>query len=596
MKGIKMKYNRREFNRAVAYYRAALKKLLKKGNTCLIEFPLGNEQAFYSIAPLSRAVHELNAEMNLFVIDGKSETLNALKRTWGAYAGKNGKKKAALMDFIKAVNKKAKNRAFERIFRPPELIISASKRSFLAAGTALEFKTKWFRKRHWGKLLATCRRILIQGYNLRKRERFSVSFELIPRRKDLQLPLDDYLDNFSIAYAMALSAKKLCKQVSLGSSTTKMSQLKPMERIADLSSTLVGCEYEKGIKEPWFREFKKVSKLLHFERLRLSDAAFGIHGKGYGGKHFFGLNIGYPTPNRKSRWQSPGQMFLKPFWLVQTRIDKREPKTRYAITGTLPLENFIRTCYIDYFKLRQRDDTIRAILKQGKTLFIRGRKLKQGRTELEVDLTRILKRKSPVLASDIEVNPSTEPEAGKVFKLKNGRYGNFPGGEVFWTPYDLNGTFIGDVVINIDQSYVIGNKKPLIVKIKHGHYKVLSGPKKIIKALNKRKSESWKLIKMYEENRVLPKSMIKSYKKNFDMVGEIAINTNPRARLSRYLIETEKLARMMHIALGSGYEPQRETTYHCDIVLNCPRQKVDIWVVTPTKETLWIMRKGKLVV
>lgn len=591
-----MKYNVREFDNATAYYRKALTKRVKKGDSCLIEIPLGNEKAFYSVAPLSRALHSLGAEIDLFVVDKKSEGLEALKRTWNAYLEKEGKKKAALKAFIETVNKKAKNKRFEKLFKKPELAVTASKTGFDANGIILEFKTKWFRKRKWKQLLATGRRILTQGYNLRKSEKLSVSFELIPKKKDLQLPLDDYLDNFSIAYSTALAGKKLCRQVSLGSVTTKMSQLEPLERTADLSATLLGCEYEKSINEPWFNAFKKLSKLLHFERLKPSDAAFGIHGKGYGGKHFFGLTVGYPTPNKKSRWQGPGQMFLKPFWLLQTKIDSREPKTRYAITETLPLENFIRTCNIDYYKLRKKDDLIRAIIKQGKTLFIKGKKLKQGHTDLELDLSRVLKKKSPVLASDIEVNPSTPGEAADVFKMKNGRYGNFPGGEVFWTPYDLNGTYVGDVVINIDQSYVIGNNKPIVIKIKHGHYKVKSGPKKILNALKKRKSESKKLIGLYEKNKSVPKNIINIYKKNFDMVGEIAINTNPKARLSRYLIETEKLARMMHIALGSGYEPNRESTYHCDIVLNCPRQKVDMWVITPKKEKLWIMKKGKLVV
>lgn len=591
-----MKYNIAEFNKAVAHYKKSLGKMLKKGNACLVEMPLGNEEALYSIAPLSRAVHELHAELNVFVIDRKSESLNALKRTWAVYSDRDSGKKRALLDFIESVKKKAKNKGFEKIFAPPELLVRASRNCFIADGRKIEFRTNWFRRRKWNRLLATCKRILEQGYTLKKNERFSISFELIPSKKDLLLPLDDYLDNFPMAYAMALAAKKKCRQVSLGSSTTRMSQLEPMYRISDLAATLRGCEYEKNINEPWFRKFRKLSKMMHYERMKHSDAALGIHGRGYGGKHFFGLNIGYPTPNRKSRWQSPGQMFLKPFWVAQTRVDSRPPKMRYAMTETLPLENFIRTCYIDFYKLREKDERIRAILKQGKTLYIRGRQLKQGRTELKLDLGRVLRRKSPVLCSDIEVNTTTPREAADIFKINHGRYGNFPGGEVFWTPYDLNGTYMGDVVINIDQSYVIGNQKPLVVKIEHGHYKVKSGPRHIVNALRKRKKESWEMIKLYEKSGSLPKSIINSYKKNFDMVGEIAINTNPKARLSRYLIEAEKIAKMMHIALGSGYEPGRETLYHCDIVLNCPRQKVDIWAITPARSRAWIMRKGNLVV
>jgi len=591
-----MKYNVREFNAAVSYYRIGIKRLGLKKASLLVELPLGNEKAFYSIAPLSRAVHELGLEMNLFVVDGKSEMLSALKRTWQAFAEKEGRKKQALDEFIASVEKKTKSRAFRKLFKQPEATIIASKKGFDVNHISLEFQTKWFRKRRWRELMQTCKRILTQGYNLRKSEKFAVGFELMPSKKDLLLPLDDYLDNFSIAYAMALSAKKMCRQVSLGSSTNRMSQLEPMNRISDLSSTISGCEYEKNIAEPWFKAFKKLSKQMRFDRLKISDAAFGVSGRGYGGKHFFGLKIGYPTPNRKSRWQSPGQMFLKPYWFEQSRHDSRAPKTRYAITGTLPLENFIRTCNVDYFRLRELDDNIRAVVRKGKTLYIEGRQLKQGRTSLKVDLSRILQKKSPVLASDIEVNPSTPKEAASIFKVNHGRYGNFPGGEVFWTPYGMHGTYIGDVVINVDQSYVIGNSNPIVVEIRDTHYKVKSGPKKILDALSKHKRESRKIINLFEKNKSMPKSTIKNYRKNFEKVGELAINTNPKARLSRYLIETEKIARMMHIALGSGYEPSRETTYHCDIVLNCPRQKVDIWVTTPKNKVLWIMKKGRLVV
>jgi leucyl aminopeptidase (aminopeptidase T) len=62
------------------------------------------------------------------------------------------------------------------------------------------------------------------------------------------------------------------------------------------------------------------------------------------------------------------------------------------------------------------------------------------------------------------------------------------------------------------------------------------------------------------------------------------------------LIETEKLARMIHIALGSGYEPERETLYHCDIVINNPRQKMDIFGTDEKGKEHWLIRKGKFVV
>ncbi|HLD59166.1 MAG TPA: hypothetical protein VI977_06070 [archaeon] len=596
-----MRYNSAALNKAVSYYKKELSKKIRRKHTVLIEVELKNEQAFFSLAPLSRALHELDADANVFVIDGKSNMLDTLRKTWKVFeemnAGKKNPATSALKEFIGSVQKKTKSRDFEKIFSAPEFEIVATKNGFESEEFGrLDFQTGWFKKFQWQLLLQTAEKILVQGYGIKKKEKMGISFELLPKPKDLELPLQDYLDSYAIAYTFALKAKKLCKRVSLGAETARFSQLETMDRISDLAATISGCEYEKNISEPWFNAFKKLSPAIGANLLQTAEASFGIHGKGYGGKHFFGMRIGYPTPNKKSRWQGPGQMMLKPWWLIQTKFDSREPKKRHAITETLPIENFVRTCNIDYFEMRKRDDEIRGVLQKCKTLFVKGRPVKGGQTDLVLDLTHILNKKSPVLASDIEVNPSTPPEASKIFGVKAGRFGNFPGGEVFLTPHKMDGIFIGDVVIAIDQSYIIPQNNPLVVKVTNGKYKILSGDKKILQAFGKRKREAWHLIKDMEKSGSVPKNIIASYKRNFQNVGEFAVNTNPNARLSRYLIETEKLARMIHIALGSGYEPDRETLYHCDIVINNPRQKTDIYGIDPKGKEHWIIRKGKFVI
>ena len=53
---------------------------------------------------------------------------------------------------------------------------------------------------------------------------------------------------------------------------------------------------------------------------------------------------------------------------------------------------------------------------------------------------------------------------------------------------------------------------------------------------------------------------------------------------------------MMIIALVSGYEPGRETMYHCDIVINVPRQQIDLWGVDKKGNKHWIIKKGRFVV
>ncbi len=595
-----MAYSKRQFGKEVSYYKKGLKGLLGKGKTALVLVPLSNEKAFFSLAPLSRAIHELGADVSVFVPDQESQLIKVLNKCWSLYRvlkkGKVTKETKALDDFLKTVERKTKNKYFTNLFHAPDLYMTATGKGFVLDGKKLSFKTGWFRKRLWGKLLQTAEKILLQGYGLKKSERMSVGFELIPTAKELKMPLDDFLGSLSISYTVALKAKRLCKSVSMGSSTTRKRQLDPMVKIDDLASTVLGCEYEKKINEPWFKAFRKLSPIIGSDKLKYVNAGFGIHGQGYGGKHFFGMKIGYPTPNKKSRWQSPGAMLLKPYWYEQSKLDSRPAIRRYAITDTLPLENYVRTCNINFFALRKRDDQIRNEIRKCVKLFAIGRKTRHGQTKLELDITHIHEGKGPILASDIEVNPKTPAEAAKVFKAKSGRYGNFPGGEVFFTPHRMDGTFVGDVVISIDKSYVIPNSEPMVVSVKNGRYRLLKASKKIKGAFNKRKRESWKVISVLEKNKSTPKKTIKTMRANFDRVGEFAVNTNPNARLSRYLIETEKIANMMHIALGSGYEPGRETTYHYDIVINAPRQKIDLYGVDKKGKQHWIIKKGWFVI
>ncbi|MBI2660447.1 hypothetical protein HYX07_04760 [Candidatus Woesearchaeota archaeon] len=96
-----------------------------------------------------------------------------------------------------------------------------------------------------------------------------------------------------------------------------------------------------------------------------------------------------------------------------------------------------------------------------------------------------------------------------------------------------------------------------------------------------------------EKNKSLPRDIIDLKKKNFERIGEFAINTNPKARLCEYLIVNEKIARMMHIALGSGFEPDRSTEYHMDIVFNAPRQKLDVFGIDKSGNKHWILNNGE---
>jgi len=65
--------------------------------------------------------------------------------------------------------------------------------------------------------------------------------------------------------------------------------------------------------------------------------------------------------------------------------------------------------------------------------------------------------------------------------------------------------------------------------------------------------------------------------------------------LCDYLIVNEKIAGMIHVALGSGFDPDRATEYHMDIVINAKQQKLDIDAVTSRKKVA-LMKKGRLIV
>jgi len=588
-----MKYNKWKFNSAVKYYEKLLENKVENKLLFLV-CDITNTDAFFSIAPLSRAVHNLDGEMHVLVKHKESENYLVLKRVWHIYndmkKGFKTKKTNTLKDFINVVNKNTKTKVFEEIFKKPELVLYSNKEGF--TGTLdLDYKNKWYKRYKWDKLLETANTLLKKG------ERFGISFELIPKKQDMGLPLEDYLDSYSIALAMVLKAKKLKANVGMGSSTNKFSVLAKSVRTMDLMSTLIGCELDKNIDEVVFKKFKILSPIIKSYKIELSDAAFGIHGKGYTGKSFFGENIGYPTLNKKSRWLSPGQMMLKDRYETQTEHESRDPIMRYAMTETLPISIFIKTCNVDYEKIRQRSKKIKLILDKCDKIRVIGKTTKGFKTDFTVFLVNDNKTKRRYfISSDSDVTKKIDQEYYKATGIKSGLYANFPSGEAFVTPEKVEGLIVGDVVINIDQSYRLNKKQPLVIKVKNYEYKIISGPKRIIDKMKKEKQEVMQKIKNIEKQKALPKSITDMYKKCFNYIGEFAVNLNPKAKVCNYLIVNEKIARMMHIALGMGFEPDRKTLYHWDMVINSPRQKMDVYGIDSKHKVHWVIKKGKFVV
>jgi hypothetical protein len=588
-----MKYDEKKFNSSVEEYKKALGEV--KGKSFLVIFDIKNKKAFFSIAPLSRAVHELEADMHVMGIDEKSENLEALKDVWKAYKqnkeGKEDEKSKALMDFIGEVDKRDKGQ-FIGLFNGPDCIIEAMKDGF-EGHFKLPFKDDWFKEHRSDELDETCKKIWKDVYNLEDSEKVSVGFSLVQKEDMLGHPLEDYLDSYAISWHMM---KNCNGNATMGSSTQRKSMLLKSESISELKTTLLGCELCKVVDEDVFKKYKKLSDLLNLSRIKPIDASFFISGKGYPGKHMFGDVIGYPSLNKKTRWQSPGQMIYKLDFYPQTALDDRDPMARVGFTETLPVDIFIETCNIDWKEMRERNWKIKEIADKCRYIKVLGEKINGFQTNFEVGLVKKDDTHRWVRTSDTDVREKISSEYLKRTGINAGTMANLPGGEAFVTPEYLKGTFVGDVVISLDQSYLLSDKDPLVIESDGNKYKIISGPKDIISKLEEKKKESWERILMQEKHQSQPKEIIDLKKYNFERIGEFAMNTHPKARLCDYLIVNEKIAKMIHIALGSGFEPDRATEYHTDIVINSPRQKMNIYGVDGDGKEHWIIKNGEFVV
>ena len=105
-----MKYDKNAFDSAVDDYKKSINNA--KGKNFFITFGINNKNAFYSLAPLSRALHELGADASCVGINKKSEGIEALKDVWKTFeeleSGIKNDKTSSLKDFIDEVDKKAK--------------------------------------------------------------------------------------------------------------------------------------------------------------------------------------------------------------------------------------------------------------------------------------------------------------------------------------------------------------------------------------------------------------------------------------------------------------------------------------------------------
>ena len=152
------------------------------------------------------------------------------------------------------------------------------------------------------------------------------------------------------------------------------------------------------------------------------------------------------------------------------------------------------------------------------------------------------------------------------------KWGNLPGGEIFTTPGEVNGTFVIDGVVGDYLCSKFGNlqENPLTVRMKGN-----------------------RLTEAHSENRELESDFWKytHTDENSDRVGEFAIGTNIDLKnVIGQILQDEKYPGV-HIAFGNPYGAHTgaewDSTTHIDVV----GRKFNIWV-----DDQQIMREGKFLI
>ncbi|MFH0874310.1 MAG: hypothetical protein V1859_00070 [archaeon] len=585
-----MRYNKIKFDSAVRYYKKYFSTLDAKN---VFIYGLFSENAFLSIAPLSKAAHEFSIDLHVSFTDSKQKI--ALFDVWNTYDElKSGKKKectALLSTFINYVDTKSEGK-FKKIFNRPGLIIRSDEDSFIGKNY-LEYQSGWLIKEDWKRIEKCAAAIIKNVINPKKNEIFGISFPLLPKEESEDSPLSDYIDAYCLSLCTAKKSVGKYKVLQISSSTQRKSMLEPPEPVSDLITTILGCELSKEVDEPIFKIYKKLSSKLYLSRITPANAVFGVRGKGYSGRHYFGELIGYPTPNNKTRWDSPASMLYKFSWYPQSANDSRLPQSRTGFTSTVPLDILMDAVLVDYKKMRARNKKITDELSKCNIIIVKGNI--ENSCDFEIGLVKKDGSRRRINNSDSDARNLIHPEFAKEGK-NFGMMANIPGGEAYTTPEYVKGKIVGDVVISLDKSYMLSAKHPIVIVVNNNKYKLIGGEKRIIEKILEKRKESWEKIIIQEKNNSIPSEIIELKKKNFDSIGEFAINTNPKARLCNYLIVNEKIANMIHVALGSGFEPDKATEYHSDIVIDAPRQKLDIFGLDENKKEYWILKKGKFVI
>ena len=537
----------------------------------LIALSLDDEAGYLAALPLAEALKRAGASCALMASSGSKVQL-LLETVWKLLSRRDAAT-ANLLSLIDESFRQRKEKTFLSFVSLPTIILRHRGNTFYNSKVRIRTRGAegWAAPVRLAPLEAASTRMLRDGFKMKRGEDFMQIVTLLPKRP--QLSREHYLESYLEALALQRAARKFRGDVTTLFLNFRKDPNLPSDPVFQTLTVFWALEHEKEVNEPIFKAYSDVARQWRLSRVSVPPRVwFAFIGEGYLGKDVFGESVGYPTPNGKTKWQDGFKLLRKHDWYPQSKSDGRKPLLRFAITETLPHETFSRTINVNYRLLKARCAKIRHLITGADSVVVKGRPVNGFSTDLVVTV------------DDREVRVGE----GAVNMLPKTNFGNFPDGEVFLTPETAEGIFVADEVMVIDRSYLL--KRPVVIKMKGNEYEIAEAPHRIKRAIEKERAKAWKRIETWEAKGV-SKDIVEMNKRNFMNIGEFAIGINPKARVSPYLIEAEKIDRTIHMALGSGYEPDRETTYHWDAVAGW-NQRLDI-AVTKRGESTVLLQEGK---
>ena len=152
------------------------------------------------------------------------------------------------------------------------------------------------------------------------------------------------------------------------------------------------------------------------------------------------------------------------------------------------------------------------------------------------------------------------------------KWGNLPGGEVFTTPGEVNGTYVVDGVVGdyLCEKYPDMARQPLTIHIKNNCITDVSSDNKVLE------EDFWAYTHTDE---------------NSDVVGEFAIGTNIELKqVIGQILQDEKFPGL-HIAFGNPYGAHTGATWYSSTHIDVVGTRFDIWV-----DGQQIMEKGRFLI